>query len=50
MGWDGLNDLGDDREVRDERMVRVGMGKTKKCFESEQMMCKYSTRRCLSDL
>ena len=48
MGWDGLNGLGDDREERDERMVRVGMGKAKKYFEIERMMWKYSTRRCLN--
>jgi len=48
MGWDGLNDLEDDREKRNERMVRVGMGKAKRRSESERMMWKYSTRRCLS--
>ena len=48
MDWDGLNDLEDDREKRNERMVRVGMGKAKKRFESEWMMWKYSKRRCLS--
>ena len=40
MGWDGLNGLGDDKEERNERMVRVGMGKAKKYFESERMMWK----------
>lgn len=48
MDWDGLNDLEDDREKRNERMVRVGMGKAKKRFESERTMWKYSMRRCLS--
>ena len=48
MDNDGSNELGDDREERNERMVRVGMVKTKKCFEGEGMMWKYSTRRCLS--
>jgi len=37
---DGLNDLGNDREQRNEKMVRVGMGEAKKCseFEREQVM------------
>jgi len=43
MDGDGSNDLGNDREQRNDRMVRVGMGKAKKCFEfeREQMMWKY---------
>ena len=40
VAWDGLNDLGNDREQRNEKMVRVGMGEAKKCseFEREQVM------------
>lgn len=50
MDWDGLNDLGGDREERNERMVRdgMGMGKTKENLEGEGMMWKYSRRRWLS--
>jgi len=36
VDWDSLNDLGNDREQRNEKMVRVGMGKAKKCFEYER--------------
>jgi hypothetical protein len=50
MDWDGLNGLGEDREERNEKMVRdgMGMGKTKESFEGEVMMWTYSRRRCLS--
>jgi len=47
MDWDDLKDPGDGREERDETMVRAGMGRTKKCFESDRMVWKCSTRRCL---
>ena len=50
MDWDGSNGLGDDREERNERMVRdgMGMGKTKESFEGEGMMWTNSRRRCLN--
>jgi len=48
MDWDGLNVLGDGSEQRDEVTARAGMGRTKECFESDRMVWKCSTRRCLS--
>ena len=48
MDRDGSNDLGDGREERDEVTARAGMGRTKKCFESDRMVWKCSARRCLS--
>jgi len=40
MDWDGLNDLGDGSEQGDEVTARAGMGRTKKCFESDRIVWK----------
>jgi len=47
MDWDGLNDLGDGREERDEVVMGVGIRKSKRCFESERIVWNCSTRRWL---